>query len=183
MSRDSGVFRHSPLGICFRLPPAPPTHTKQSLPSLLTALCTAAAAIRLHLSSPKSLQVPPSTQLKYLGSVIPLDPSLGLITHFCTYTMSKKVKDTTLYDVLGVTPEATDIECVATVTNHGAVPLLLGFVGISWLMRVQAEEGVPKEGYPGECIPLSDSNPKLIGQYHPDKNPSPEAETMFKEVG
>jgi curved DNA-binding protein CbpA len=26
--------------------------------------------------------------------------------------MSKKVKDTTLYDVLGVTPEATDIEWV-----------------------------------------------------------------------
>ncbi|GFZ43891.1 DnaJ homolog subfamily C member 7 homolog [Saitozyma sp. JCM 24511] len=54
--------------------------------------------------------------------------------------MSKKVKDTTLYDVLGVTPEATDIEL--------------------------------KKAYRKKAI-----------QYHPDKNPSPEAETMFKEVG
>jgi hypothetical protein len=56
------------------------------------------------------LQVLPSAELKYLDSVIPPDPSLELTTHFCTCTMSKKVKDTTLYDVLGVTPEATDIE-------------------------------------------------------------------------
>lgn len=28
--------------------------------------------------------------------------------------MAKKVKDTELYDILGVAPEATDIECVAS---------------------------------------------------------------------
>lgn len=51
-----------------------------------------------------------------------------------------KVKDTQLYDILGVAPEATELEL--------------------------------KKAYRKKAI-----------QYHPDKNPSPEAETKFKEVG
>ncbi|CAD6583793.1 MAG: hypothetical protein TREMPRED_003654 [Tremellales sp. Tagirdzhanova-0007] len=53
--------------------------------------------------------------------------------------MAKKVKDTELYDVLGVESGATDIEL--------------------------------KKAYRKKAI-----------QFHPDKNPSPEAETRFKEI-
>jgi hypothetical protein len=162
---------------------APPTHT-QSL-----CHCT---AISLHqpfeftFFFSQSLQVLPSTEeLESCHTPRPLDRTYHPLSH---RTMSKRVKDTTLYDVLGVTPEATDIEWVLTVPcpeSRLQARCCFCSVGSSWLITAQVEESVPKESNPGE-LSLSrylTRSPGSPGSTTPTRTPHPRPRRCSRRSG